>query len=147
MRRPISSKRCAEPLSLGQCGDRSVDVDGSKAWTTVSFQYRLLSMEFLQNFSEGVLLKSLALLFVVWAFSLGHGHISNSSIVAQLQQADRWPLPPSNWWGSLFFGLWPTPPSYPWFRIHIPLPPCVGAALTINISNHVTAWCHTLQDA
>ena len=109
-------KRCAEPLGLGRRGDGSVDVDGN----STRFGCRLSSTEFL--------LKSLALLFIAWAFSPGQGHISNSFEVAtvpQLQQAGRWPLPPSNWWGSLFF-FRPSaghPPSYPWFGIHVPLPP------------------------
>ena len=73
-------KRCAEPLSLGQRGDRSVDVGGNRT----RFGCRLSSTEFL--------LKSSALLFVVWAFSPGQGHISNSFEVAtvpQSQQAGR----------------------------------------------------------
>ena len=89
----MSSKRCAEPFSLGRHGDRSKI--GVPTWTVVvqgldhQLSIPLSSTEFLQNSSEGLLLKSLALLFVVWAFSPGHGHISNSSEVAQSQQAGR----------------------------------------------------------
>ena len=64
-------KRCAEPLGLGWRGNGSVDVDSS-----TRFGCCLSSTEFL--------LKSLALLFVVWAFSPGQGHISNSSEVATI---------------------------------------------------------------
>ena len=106
-------KRCAEPLGLGRRGDGSVDVDGS----STRFGCRLSSREFL--------LKRLALLFVVWTFSPGQGHISNSSEVATIATGRSLTTSTLKLVGVTFF-FRPSaghPPSYPWFRIHVPLPP------------------------
>ena len=95
-------KRCADPLGLGRRGDGSVDVDGS----STRFGCRLSSTEFL--------LKSLALLFIVWAFSPGQGHISNSSEVATIATGRSLTTSTLKLVGVTFFSAFgQTPPLLP----------------------------------
>ena len=84
MRRLISSKRYAEPLSLGQHGDGSVSMEGNSTRFGPSALDAICQSQWNSVRIEGVFLKSLAWLFIVWAFSPGHRHILNSSEVASV---------------------------------------------------------------
>ena len=126
-------RKCEMGDNWAGCGDGSVDVDGS----STRLGCRLSSTEFL--------LKSLALLFIEWAFSPGQGHISNSSEVATIATGRSLTTSTLKLVGVTFF-FRPSaghPPSYPWFGIHVPLPPC----LQLAVLSYVIALVSSLTSA
>ena len=121
MRRHISSKRCAELLGLGQCGDGSVDaVQGldhqHSAFNTVCHQWNSFRRSPSEEF--GITVHSVCILTgtqthlkLIQSCTIATGGSLTTSTLKLV--------------GVTFFLAFDRPPpSYPWFGIHVPLPPC-----------------------